>query len=311
MKKSPWRKFQISVLTIVWIIMGLTTESGIAKQQKTFAIVYPVVNPFFDGTTRNAEAMAGKLGCKLLVKGPETFDIGQQIAILKNLIALKVDGIAIGPTDGQVLAPVINSAVDKGIKVVCFDTDCPSSRRLSFIGTDNMIAGKHMGEVVAKILNYAGKVICSQGIPSQLNLQQRLQGVQDIFKKYPRIKMIDVRSGQGDSPKTLANIEDMIKAHPDFDILIGMDSFAGPQAVMAWKEKGVRKPVVTFDDLPEIIQGIRDGQITVAIVQKQNQWGTLIMQRLSEACEGRKIPVNEDTGTIEVTRKNVDSYLNR
>ena len=185
------------------------------------------------------------------------------------------------------MAPVIDDAVNKGIKVVCLDTDCLSSKRLSFIGTDNINAGKHMGEVVAKLLDYSGKVICSQGIPSQLNLQQRLQGVKDIFKKYPRIKIVDIRSGQGDTAKTLVNIEDMTRDHPDFDLLIGMDSFAGPQAVIVWKVKGLRKPVVTFDDLPEIMQGIRDGQITVAIVQKQHQWGSLVVQRLNEACNGR------------------------
>ncbi len=293
------------------LLIGLVLMLGIsaaASKVRTFAIVYPVLNSFFDETTNGAETMAKKLGCKLLLKGPDEFNIKQQIEIMKNLISLRVDGIAIGATDSNSLALVINQAVEQGIKVVCFDTDCPSSKRLSFIGTGNLNAGIHMGEVVAKLLNYSGKVICSQGIPSQLNLQQRLEGVQIIFKKYPTIKIVDIRSGQGDSTKTLVNIEEMTSKNPDFDMLIGLDSYAGPQAVIAWKIKGLKKPIVTFDDLPEVMQGIRDGQITVAIVQKQRLWGELVVRRLNEACNGQPIPIKEDTGTIEITKENVDSY---
>ena len=297
--------FRLIYVSLV-ILTILSTGIGMASPGRTFAIIYPVVNPFFDGTTTSAEVMAKTLGCKLIIDGPDKFDIKQQIGILEKLIALRVDGIAIGPTDAGALAPVIDKAVNQGIKVVCFDTDCPLSQRLSFIGTDNLNAGGHMGEVAAKLLNYTGKVICSQGIPSQLNLQQRMQGVKEVFKKYPRIKILDIRSGQGDSARTLANIEAMTTEHPDFDLFIGLDSFAGPQAVIAWKEKGIKKPVVTFDDLPEVLQGIRDGQITVAIVQKQRLWGSLIVERLNQACNGKKIPDNEDTGTLEISRANID-----
>lgn len=279
-----------------------------AKKERTFAIVYPIIHPFFEGTSRGAEEQAKAIGAKVLIKGPDTFDVQKQIEIVENLISMKVDGFGIGSTDSKALTPLIDKAMAAGIKVVSFDTDAPDSKRLSYIGTDNANAGKHMGEVLVKTLNGKGKVLVSMGVPSQLNLKQRLDGVQEVLKSNPGVTIIDTQSGQGDPAKTLANIEDMVKAHPDFDALIGIDAAAAPAAVTVWKGKGLKKPVIVFDDLPETLQGVRDGQITVTISQKQYVWGKLMIQRLNEACDGKEIPKNEDTGTTEVTKANVDTY---
>ena len=82
----------------------------------------------------------------------------------------------------------------------------------------------------------------------------------------------------------------MVEAHPEFDALIGIDAAAGPAAVIVWKAKGLGKPVVTFDDMPENVQGIKDGKITMALVQKQYLWGRLAIRRLNALCDGKTIP---------------------
>ena len=287
----------------------LLAVSAAGAAERTFAVVYPIINPFFEGTSLGAEAEARELGVEVLIKGPDRFDVQQQIEIVENLIAMKVDGFGIGPTDSKALTPLLNRAMDNGIKVVTFDTDAPQSKRLGYIGTDNVRAGEHMGEALAKALGGKGKVLVSQGISSQLNLVQRLEGVQKVLKeKYPGIQIVDVQSGQGDPNKTLSNIEDMVSAHPDFNALIGMDSYAGPAMVTAWKAKGLKQIAITFDDLPEVIKGVRDGQIYSAIVQRQYAWGVNVVNQLNMACDGKPIPTYSDTGTLEITRDNVDQH---
>ena len=284
-----------------------TTEAP-AQKARTFAVVYPIIHPFFEDTSRGAEEAAAAIGAKVQLHGPDVFDVQKQIEIVENLIAMKVDGFGIGSTDSKALTPLIDKAMDMGIKVVSFDTDAPESKRLSYIGTDNFNAGKHMGEALVKQLDGKGTVLVSMGVPSQLNLKQRLDGVEEVLKDYPEVVIVDTQSGQGDPAMTLANIEDMVKAHPDFDALIGIDAAAAPAAATVWKGKGLQQVVIVFDDLPETLQGIRDGQITISIAQKQFLWGQLMVERLNEACDGIAIPENEDTGTIEITKDNVDTY---
>lgn len=303
------KKLVVTVLLLAAIFATVAGGAANAADKRTFAVVYPIINPFFEATSHGAEDEAKSLGVEVLIKGPDRSDVQQQIEIVENLIAMKVSGFGIGPTDSKALTPLIDRAMEQGIKVVTFDTDAPDSKRLGYIGTDNVKAGEHMGNALGAALEGKGKVLVSQGISSQLNLVQRLEGVEKALREnFPNVEIVDVQSGQGDPNVTLSNIENMISAHPDFDALIGMDSYAGPAMVTAWKAKGLTKIAITFDDLPEIINGVRDGQIYSAIVQRQYAWGVNVINQLNMACDGKPIPANSDTGTLEITKANVDQY---
>ena len=281
---------------------------GAAKEKYTFGIVYPVVHPFFQGTTDGANDKAAELGnIDLIVKAPDVSDASKEIEIMESMIAMEVDAIAIGPVDPAALKPIIDKAMEKGIKVITFDSDSPDSQRLGYVGTDNVAAGHHMGEVLGKALNGKGKVLVSMGAATQQNLIQRLDGVKEVLaEKFPDIEIVDEQSSQADTNIALANIENMVTAHPDFDALIGIDAAAGPAAAIVWKAQHLTQPVITFDDTDDILEGVRNGQITCTLAQSQYVWGTTIVEELLAACKGEEIPAFFDAGTREVTIENVD-----
>jgi ribose transport system substrate-binding protein len=147
---------------------------------------------------------------------------GQQVEILENLIAMKVDGIAVVPTDSETVAPIVNKAIEAGIQVIAFESDIPKSNRAGFQGTDNFKAGQALGEEIGTQLNGQGKLIVATGLPTQLSLNQRLDGMKSVLEsKYPGVEILDIQSGQGDPSITLNVIEGMIQAYPDFDVFSG------------------------------------------------------------------------------------------
>lgn len=308
------KRLSALVLALILVMMMGVAGAHAEGEKKTFAIVYSIAVEFFDTVTRGAEdeiAASGK-NIELIVKAPDRGDINQQIEIMENLINMGVDGIAIGPSDSDALTPYIDRAIDKGIPVVTFDTDAPESKRLGYIGTDNYAAGRLLGESVAA-LDPEAKVICTISVPTQLGLQQRVQGAQDVWKEsYPNVELIDMRSSGGDPAVTLSNIEDMVKAYPDFDILIGIDAQGGPAAVVAWKALGLTeqgKRAVVFDDLPDVVQGIRDGQITTAISQFEYQWGAEIINKLWDATHGGTVPAFTEINAVALNKDNVNDYF--
>jgi ribose transport system substrate-binding protein len=287
------------------------TEPAVADKTYKFAIVYSIAVDFFDTVTSGAENAIAENGknIELIVKAPDKGDINQQIEIMENLITMGVDGIAIGPSDSDALTPYIDKAVEAGIPVITFDTEAPNSKQMGYIGTDNYKAGRLLGEAVGK-LNPDAKVICTISVPTQLGLQQRLKGAQDVWaESYPNVQLLDTRSSGGDPAVTLSNIEDMVKAYPDFDVLIGIDAQGGPAAVSAWKALGLDKKTVVFDDLPAVVQGIRDGQITVAISQFEYQWGAEIVNKLWDLTHGTEIPSFTEITPVALTSENIDQYF--
>lgn len=284
-----------------------------AEEKYRFAVVYPIVHPFFGETTRGAEEAAEELGVEAFAMGPDTPDISKQVSIIEGLIAQGINGIGIGVLDPTALTPYINEAMERGIPVVTFDTDAPKSDRLCFIGTDNKSAGKNAGREVIRILTQKygtpkGKICISMGVPTQRNLLLRVEGFKEVISEYPEVEIVAMQTGYGDPEKTTANIENMVTAHPGMDALFGVDAQAGPSAVPVWRALKLNIPIVTFDDLPDILQGVREGIITVTIVQRQYNWGYIIVDSLLKALKGKPLPVVMDTGTISVTKENVDTY---
>ncbi len=278
------------------------------KSDLTLAIVFPLMHPFFEQTRKGVREKAEELSVNVVLMGPRDFSVEEQIGMMEKLIDSGVDGIGIGAFDPKALSPVIDRATENGIPVVCFDTDAPQSSRLSFISTDNWKQGRQLGRLTAEALKGEGKIIVSQGVPTQLNLNQRLKGLRETLSSYPGIEILEVSSGYGNSEKTVASIEAMIEAHPDFDALVGLDAEAGPSAILVWKSRGLRQHLIVSEDMPETIKGIRDGIVSVTIAQEQYRWGTLVVRRLIDSIRGIPLEEFEMTSTRIINKENVDLY---
>jgi ribose transport system substrate-binding protein len=320
MKKSLSRILISSLLIMMLVLTGCggaasdggEEQPGDDAAQRTFAIVYPIVHPFFEPVTEAAQEYADSIGAKLITYAPDKPDARQQVEILENLIAMKVDGIAVVPTDSDTIAPIVDKAIAAGIQVIAFESDIPKSNRAGFQGTDNFKAGLALGEEIAKRLNGEGKLIVATGLPTQLSLNQRLDGMKEALKAYPGVEILDIQSGQGDPTITMNVIESMIQAYPDFDVFSGIDATGGPMAVAVWKAKGWTKDdkmIITFDNVTENVQGVRDGIITSLISQKQWLWGDQLIKDLMTLCDGGSVPNYVDTGNVVIDMDNVETYM--
>lgn len=291
------------------------TSAAPAAKKRTYAVVFPIVHPFFEPVAKDAEKYGKENGWDIITKAPDTANAQLQIEIMENLIAMKVDGIAVGPTDPVALVPTIDKALAAGIKVICFETDAPNSKKLAYIGTDNYNAGRHMGEVIGRNLNGKGNIMILTGLPTQMSLNERIRGIKEyLAEKYKDIKITDTQSSEGDAQKAVTATENMIQSHPDFNAIIGIDATAGPAAISVWKAKGWQnskdKWIITFDDMPDNLQGLKDGYIKGIVSQRQNSWGKGVLVLLNDLVNGKDVPKSTDTGSIEITMNNINTYLN-
>ncbi|GAA0133220.1 sugar-binding protein [Paenibacillus sp. YSY-4.3] len=263
----------------------------------TFGIIYPVAHLFYEEITRLAEEAAAPHSIRLIVKAPESFSADQQIHMMETMIQQKVDAIAIAPIDAAALAPVINRAVEAGIPVICFESDSPGSRRLSFIGTDNVKAGEQMGQVIQQLHKNKGMLLIESGVQSMKVNQERLGGLLRYLQDYTNIQVLEIRYHGGNSDKALSDLEQMIDDHPHFDSLVSIDLISSSTSVLVWKAKGLNRLALSFNMTPEMKEAIRNGQITSVISHHEQDWGHLLIEHLLRAAEGEHLPPFVDTGT--------------
>lgn len=307
-------KTLIKTARAAMVTMALTAGTAALAQDITIAVVPKVAVPFFDDCNTGAQEAADRLGVGYQWVVPQNTQGATQVKIMEDLIARNVTGIAISVNEPKSVEGVIKQAMDAGIKVVTFDSDSANSGRSMYIGTINTEAGVTMGNSMAEALGGKGKVAIVTGQLGASNLNERIDGVKKALEAYPEIEIVAVEGTEDDLAKAVSVTEALLRANPDLAGIFGMSQVGGPAVakVLAQKEFADRKgalKVFAFDDLPDTVQGVKDGFIDGIMVQRPVTMGRLAVESLvaqikSEAGEVKDI----DTGVTVVNAGNLDSY---
>lgn len=135
---------------------------------------------------------AKKLGVKV-VKASAGGDANanQQISQIQDLMQRGVDGMIVGATDANAVAPVVNQAIAQGIPVVGASS-LPNSKKLtSSVFTDNVGMGTIEAKCLGKAIGGKGTVAMLVGPSGQIWADLRAKGFNDTLKKeFPDVKVV-------------------------------------------------------------------------------------------------------------------------
>jgi ribose transport system substrate-binding protein len=254
-----------------------------------------------------------------------------QKVTFEQAVAANVDGIGVSPIEATVFAPVINSAIDKGIPVITFDSDSETSKRLVYLGTNNYEAGKRAGEQAVRLLPNGGKFIAFVGNMTAQNARDRYRGFLDAVKGHNIEPLQDPFQDKAD--KTGAaynNVNDAITRYGDkINLMLGIWSYNGPAIVDVVQQRKVRDrtKIVCFDGDAKTLSNLANGLVDATVVQKPFEFGRLgtkllylinrkgltaalaelkpELDRLGMKLDGNKI----DTGVVVVTPANAKPFL--
>lgn len=307
-------KTLIKTARAAMITMAMLAGTAAVAQDITIAVVPKVAVPFFDDCNTGAQAAADALGVGYQWVVPQNTQGATQVKIMEDLIARHVSGIAISVNEPKSVEGVIKQAMDAGIKVVTFDSDSAESGRSMYIGTINKQAGVTMGNSMAEKLGGKGKVAIITGQLGASNLNERIDGVKEALAAYPDIEIVAVEGTEDDLAKAVSVTEAILRGNPDLAGIFGMSQVGGPAVakVLAQQEFTDRKGAVAvfaFDDLPDTIQGVKDGYINGIMVQRPVTMGKLAVESLVAQIKGEMTaPADVDTGVTVVNADNLDSY---
>ena len=95
------------------------------------------------------------------------------------------------------MVPLINQAIGKGIPVITFNTDCPTSQRFAWVGLSNVTAGAVAGTTFLKIFraNHPPgqghyEVALMSGAPSAPFAVDRFNGFKSVISSQSDISLL-------------------------------------------------------------------------------------------------------------------------
>ncbi len=295
-----------------WLTLVVALLPAMASAaEKTFVMVPKGVHPYYEPCYEGFKAAAKKYGVKVDKVDPQKFELPMQVQVIEDLIAKRVDGIAISALDDAGLVPVIAEATRAGIKVITFDAPAPSSEALTYIGTDNKSAGVAAGKKMAELMKGKGKIVILQGGLGATNLNLRTQGFKEAVAKFPGIQVIQVVDVAGDFSVATNKTETILQTYPDLTAIFAVSAEGAPAAANVLRQQGKAGKILLagFDDLKDTLEGIRDGSVAFCIVQKTFKMGWLSVEALLDAGKGKKLAKETDTGVLFVTKANVGNYM--
>jgi ribose transport system substrate-binding protein len=307
------RKIGLTVTSL----LGLAAATGFAAE-KTLVLGFVAKsnnNPVFQAAKTGAEDEAAKLSkekgvnIKIDWRTPNEEDPQKQADAVEQLVNAGASGIAASASDANKLTDAVNKAVDNGVPVVMFDSDAPKSKRLAVFGTDDIDCGHKVMSELAKEMNSKGVVAILAGNQNAPNLQKRVQGVKEIAKNYPDIKILDAFYHKETPQDAAAKVEQVMQAHPEITgwAMVGGWPLFTDNAIK-WQPGTVK--VVAVDALPAELGYVKSGHVQVLLAQQVYEWGSKSVDMLyDKVVENKNPPATFVKGDlIPVTKDNVEEF---
>lgn len=266
-------------------------------------------NPFWAAVEAGAKAKGAELGVEVIVVAPPSeSDVQAQITQIEDLIAQKVDGIALAPTDPNALAPVVDAAKAAGIPVVFVDTR-GINEGVTFIGTNNEVGAALAADFMCKNLPSGSDVAILQGLISQSTGQARADGSKKGLEACG-LKVVAEQTAEWDRAKGLAVTENILAGNPNIKGIFGSNDNMALGAVEALKAAAKLQDVmvVGFDANPDAAASILAGEMTASVAQAPANMGGFGIQALVDLKAGKTLEPWIDTGTVLVTKDNAADY---
>lgn len=317
------RQIGTAYLAISLGIMLSSCQKPLHEETERYIFVAANISlPYWQEAQAGFQDAGRGLGVKVEFTGPTSYAPEEELEAFRKAVAARPAGILISPARPELFNKEIDAAVEAGIPVICVDSDAPDSRRILFIGTDNFQAGMESGRRMAEILRGQGQIVLIT-IPGQLNLEERLRGVSETFKKYPGIKISKTIDDKGDPRIANDQISRMLEAKEKIEGILCLEASGGSGAAEALHRLNLdgKIPVVAMDKSPETLDWISRGVISATITQKSytmSFYGLRFLDDLHHnivhefkdwrTAPASPLPTRVDTGTAVVDQKNLAEF---
>lgn len=311
MKLFPW--FSSAILGLGLLACGQSSGPNVSTvaapastptpaappSRRIGLVMKTLTNPFFIEMEKGARRAEKELGIGLIVKtAAQETSIEQQIQLVNDLVAAKVDAIVIAPGDSQSLVPSLKKAMDAGIKIVNIDNRLDPAALtqagmgdVPFISVDNDAGAYKAGKFLADTASTPTQAAILEGIRSADNARQRMEGAKRALTENKQVKLVASETANWKIDEAYAVTKTLFTKHPDIHLLFAANDMMAIGAVKYLQESGKTKvTVVGYDALTEAMTEIKGGRMAATVDQQAAEQGYQGVALALRLIKGEKVP---------------------
>ena len=214
---------KIVALLLVAVMALALVACTPAESTTTYAIVCkdasnPYMLKMIEGFKKSCEA----IGVEMVTKSPEKATVDGQIAIVKELMAQGVKGIAIAANDAAALEPTIKAAREAGIVVVTLDSDTKGSQMfVNQAGVDQV--AQVLVDSCLDMAGGEGQFAVLSASSTATNQNAWIEAMHKIIDanpdKYGKLEWVETVYGDDEPQKSTDEMQNLMTKYPELKVV--------------------------------------------------------------------------------------------
>lgn len=307
----------LAVMLIVAACGG--SQSGSSGTSQVAAVIKGLDNPFFQAMQQGIQNQAKTEGINVTVQAATSItDTAGQADKIQALAGQNYGCYIVNPISGTNLIQSLVQISNAGKPIINIDNpispDAAKSAGVkisTYIGTDNINAGKLAAAEMVKLLPDGGNIALIGGLAGDTTSQARLTGFQQGVSSNSNIHIIQTVAADWDRQKALTAAGDILRAQPALKgFFVANDDMAlGVSRAISDAGKQGQVQVVSIDGIQDALKAIQAGTLSATVSQYPYTIGAMGMEACKAVMAGKTLPASVTAPVLVVTKANATQAL--
>lgn len=280
---------------------------------KVAAVIKPLNNPYFAAM---GKGISDADPSAVVQAGQSLTDTSGQADLLSTLIGQGYGCYIVNPITGNNLLQGVAQLKAKSVPVVNIDSpvDAKAAKAAqampdTYIGTDNVAAGKIAGRHMASLIHPGAQIGVIGGIVGDVTSGDRITGFKAGLGS--KGKVVATAAGNWDRPTALTKAQDIVRAHPQLaGFFVANDDMAiGVARAVADAHKTGKVFIVSVDGILPGLKAVKAGQLSATVAQYPYAMGQMGVEACREAMAGKSIPSHVTSPVALITKKDASQAI--
>lgn len=275
------------------LTLSLQIPAQAAEKMKIAMVVKNLGNGFFDAAHDGAKEAAKQLGdIDIIYTGPTTPSAEGQIEIINALISQKVNAIVISANDANALVPIAKKAMQRGIKVISFDSGIAKEGRMMQLNPSNAeLIGLKQIQMASDAIGGAGEIAILSATAQATNQNIWIAVMKKVLltPEFSKMKLVATVYGDDQSDKSYREAIGLLRSNPKLKAIISPSTVginAASKAVI--DERLLGKVYVTGLGLPSEMAGhVKSGAVKSFAIWNPIDLGYAVTYAAHEFVKGK------------------------
>lgn len=277
-------------------------EEGTAAVEGSVGLSLSTLNnPFFVTLSDGAEAKAKELGVDLIVVDAGD-DSAKQTSDIEDLISKNIAVLIVNPVDSDAVAPAVEDAIEKGIKVIAVDRVVNGVDVDCSIASDNVAGAKMAADYLVELAGEGAKTAELEGVNGASATIDRGEGFHSVADE--KLDVVASQTANFNRAEGMTVMENMLQANPDIQCVFAHNDEMALGAIEAIGDKEII--VAGFDATDDAIEAVKEGTMAATVAQQPDLMGATAVETATKLMAGETVEKTLPVEVSLITKDNVE-----